>query len=118
MNGALREFVFIQRFGVARNPANQLSCLSGAILWTAALLFLWKKLEIKNFRQSAYVGAGWVLATALFETFILNRSLSWQEIAHTYNVASGEFWGLVLIWLGLMPVIFLSVSLSKPSIPS
>ncbi len=113
VNGAFRELVMTKQIGIAPNLAKQLSCLTGVILWTALLLFLWRKLEIKNFTQATTVGAGWLLATALFETLIINRNLTWAEIAQTYNVASGEFWGLVLLWLGLMPLVFYSLSSRK-----
>lgn len=46
---------------------------------------------------------GWFVATFLFETFVLNRNLSLEQILQTYNVAAGEYWGLVLLWIGLLP---------------
>lgn len=111
MNGAFREFVMIKRIALNPNFANQISCLTGAMSWTILLLFHWRKLKIKNFTQAAWIGASWVIATALFETFVMNRNLTWKEIAHTYDVKSGEYWGLVLLWLGLMPVLIYSLSL-------
>ncbi|MCM2324628.1 MAG: hypothetical protein NDJ90_15315 [Oligoflexia bacterium] len=39
----------------------------------------------------------------MFETFVLNRNLSLEQILQTYNVAAGEYWGLVLLWIGLLP---------------
>lgn len=111
MNGAFREFVLIKRIAMTPYLANQISCYTGAISWTTLLLFLWRKLEIKNYTQAACVGAGWLLSTALFETFVMNRNLTWKEIAHTYDVKSGEYWGLVLLWLGLMPLVIYSLSL-------
>jgi len=113
MNGAFREFVMINRVAIAPDLANQISCLTGAISWTTLLLFLWRKLEIKNFTQAACVGAGWLITTALFETFVINRNLTWKEIAHTYDVNAGEYWALVLLWLGLMPLVIYSLSLVR-----
>jgi len=104
-NGALREIILIKQLGIDPLVANQLSCLTGITLWTGLLLAVWKKLEIRKFTESAAIGAGWFIATVLFETFILGRNLSWPEIAHTYDVTAGELWGLVLTWLGLMPIV-------------
>jgi hypothetical protein len=39
----------------------------------------------------------------VFETFILNRNLSFEDILHTYDVSAEEYWGLVLLWVGVMP---------------
>ena len=110
INGAIREVVLINFMRIAPTPANQLSCFTGALLFTIILFCLWKKLGIKSMSQAASVGAGWVISTALFETFVLNRRLPWPKIAHTYNVAAGEFWPLVLIWLGVMPILFYAYS--------
>ncbi len=112
MNGAFREFVIIQRIGIEQGAANQISCLTGATLWTTLLLLRWRKLEIKNFKQAMSVGTSWLIATALFETFVINRNLTWKEIGDTYDVHAGEYWGVVLLWLGIMPMIILSLQLS------
>ena len=106
MNGGFRELILIKRIGISPHFANQLSCYTGATLWTILLIFLWKNLAIKNMTQSLLVGLSWLLVTALFETFVMNRNLSWDEIAQTYNVIDGEFWGLVLIWLAFLPSMF------------
>jgi hypothetical protein len=107
MNGAFREFVIIHRLGVEHGLANQISCLTGATLWTILLLFLWRMLEIKKFKQATTIGTSWLLATAIFETFVINRNLTWNEIGHTYNFSAGEYWGIVLLWLGILPTVIL-----------
>jgi hypothetical protein len=106
VNGAFREFILIKQLGIAKQLANQLSCLTGIGLWTVMLALLWKKLAIKNFKTAALVGLCWFAATMVFETFIIGRNLSWQQILHTYDVTQGEYWGLVLLWIGLMPMVF------------
>ncbi len=48
----------------------------------------------------------------LTETFVINRlmaKLTWEQIIETYNVAKGQLWGLVLIWIGVLPVVVFSV---------
>jgi hypothetical protein len=107
-NGAFREFVLQSILGIHVHLAHQLSCLTGALLLMGTNLLIWSWLGISNRIQALWVGAAWFFATALFETFILNRKLSMEEIIQTYRLDQGEFWGLVLIWIGIMPsVIFI-----------
>lgn len=104
LNGALREVGLKKVLGIVEPTAHQLSCLSGVVLWTGFVWFIWNKIKISTIKQAALTGLIWFSLTFLFETFVLNRNLSWPEILHTYNVMAGEFWGLVLVWLGLMPI--------------
>jgi hypothetical protein len=104
VNGALREIILKNYFAITEPLAHQLSCLSGVVLWTSFTMLIWSKLQITSLKQSAWIGLGWFTATLLFETFVLNAKLSWVEIFHTYDVLSGEFWGLVLLWIGILPI--------------
>ena len=106
LNGAFREIVMVNRLNIAALSASQLSCLTGITLWTVFLLLFWKKLHIERLSQVIKVAGGWVFATVVFETFVLDRNLTWAQIAHTYDVAAGEYWLLALTWLGLMPIVF------------
>ena len=103
VNGALREVGMKKIFGVVEPLAHQLSCLTGIALWTIFVLIVWRRLDIRNMKEAFLIGLSWFIATAFFETFVLNRSLTWTQIFHTYDVAAGEYWGLVLLWIGLMP---------------
>ncbi|MDH4468233.1 MAG: hypothetical protein QE271_09250 [Bacteriovoracaceae bacterium] len=106
LNGAFRELVMKPIYGIQDPLANQLSCLTGVFILSTFTFFIWKKLKIKNFFQSCMLGIYWFLATMLFETLVINRKLSWTEILETYNVFAGNFWPFVLLWIGLMPIIF------------
>jgi hypothetical protein len=110
VNGGFRELVMIEYLKIAPHPANQISCLTGVALWTLLLLLVWRKLEVKKFRDAAFIGMGWLFATIVFETFILNHKLTWPQILHTYDVSSGEYWGLVVLWIGLLPLIAYALS--------
>lgn len=114
INGALREVGMKQLMGIQEPLAHQLSCLTGVFLWTLFLVLIWNRLKISTLEKSLWVGAGWLAATALFETFVLNRNLSWTEILQTYNFLQGEFWGLALLWIGLMPIAFFKIYGQKP----
>ncbi len=113
MNGAFREFVLKNALSMDAQAANQLSCLTGSLVMTGFVYLFWSKLKILTRTQAIQVGVGWLIATALFETFILNRKLTWPEILHTYDLSAGELWALVLLWIGILPMVIFS--LKKPS---
>jgi hypothetical protein len=104
LNGALREVGLKIGLGISEPLAHQLSCVTGVLIWTSFVLIIWERLKITQIKEAALIGLGWFVATFLFETFILNRKLSWSEILHTYDVTAGEYWGLVLVWIGLLPI--------------
>ncbi len=118
LNGALREVVLKKLLGLTEPLAHQLSCLTGVILWTSFALFVWEKLKITRFKQAALIGLFWFAATLIFETFILNSKLSWPEILHTYDVTDGEFWGLVLVWIGFLPITIFGAKKPKAMLQS
>lgn len=89
VNGAIRELVLQALLGVPKHLAQQLSCLSGVLFLSGTLVLIWKKLHITSLKQSVLTGAAWFLATAIFETFILNQNLTFAEILETYNLAKG-----------------------------
>lgn len=105
VNGTLREIGIKKLLGIKEPLAHQLSCITGICFWTSFTWTFWGWLGITSLRDAVLVGAGWFTATALFETFVLNRKLSWEEILHTYNLFAGEFWGIVLLWIGAMPAV-------------
>lgn len=105
-NGALREIVFKQNLRVVEPLANQFSCLTGVLFLTVFLILCWPYLNIKSFAQASGVGFVWFFATLLFETFLIDRNLDWVQIVQTYDFSAGQYWGLVLIWIGIMPVVF------------
>lgn len=104
VNGALRELV-MKRIISSDHVAHQLSCATGILLWTSFVYLIWNKLHIQNIQEACLVGVLWFVATMLFETFILNRNLSTHQILETYNLAKGELWGLVLLWIGALPIV-------------
>jgi hypothetical protein len=106
VNGALRELVLKPLLHLDTALAHQLSCLTGVGLWLGFVYMIWDKLKVRSSKQAALIGASWLLATFIFETFVLNRNMSREEILQTYNVADGELWGLALLTIGLMPSAF------------
>jgi hypothetical protein len=105
LNGALREFG-LKPF-LSEPVAQLVSASTGISMMTFAVRFAWKWIAIPSIAKAAFIGLSWLIATALFETFLLNRwigDLSWEEIRQTYNVSSGEVWPFVLFWVGLLPL--------------
>ena len=113
INGALREIIMKSFFGLEEPLANQLSCLSGVFLLSTFMFIFWKYLRVRKLSQSCTIGLYWFLATMIFETFILNRKLSWADILQTYNVFEGQYWALVLLWIGVMPVVIFLAKKNK-----
>ena len=109
VNGAVRELALQRTLGFNVHFAHQLSCLTGVLFFTGTLLLIWKWLNIATLKQAVETGLVWVFATAIFETFILNRNLSWTEIYQTYNLAQGELWALVLMSTGVLPVLIFTL---------
>lgn len=95
----------ISQLEIPSKLANQLSCITGVSLWTSVLAIVWRRLQVAKLREAIWIGVGWFIATMMFETFFLNRKLTWSQILHTYDVSEGEFWGLVVLWIGVMPIV-------------
>lgn len=109
VNGALREVIIKAQMGIADRPAHQLSVVTGIALWTRFTSSLWGWLAVPSLAAAALIGLGWLVATLFFETFVLERSMTWEQILQTYNFAAGELWGIVVLWIGVMPVVLFLV---------
>lgn len=109
-NGAIRE-VGIKR--VIEEPwAHHLSALTSILIFGGYAWILWNKTRITSIQEAAWVGAIWFALTLFTETFVLNRlmsKLSWDQILQSYNLARGELWPLVLIWIGALPVLIFKI---------
>lgn len=113
VNGALREITIKKFFKIRELQARQLSCLTGIILWTCFVWIMWGFLHIQSNSEAVLVGIGWLVVTFVIETFLLNRfisRLSWKQIIQTYNIVDGEFWGLALLWIGILPIIMFQLT--------
>ena len=109
-NGAIRE-VGIKRL-IEEPWAHHLSALTAFVIFGGYVSLIWDKTRIVEFREAMWVGTLWFVLTVLTETLVLNRwvsKLSWDQILQTYNLARGELWPLVLIWIGLLPVLILKL---------
>ncbi len=106
INGAIRE-VAIKRF-IKEPWAHHWSAFTALMLFTIYIYFLWPLAMVETIRDAWMTSVVWFVLTVFAEAIILNRwvsKMSWQQIAQTYNVARGEMWPLVLVWVGLLPLV-------------
>lgn len=106
INGTLREIV-IKRF--LQEPwAHHLSAVTAILLFGAYAWFMRNKLALSSSSDAWQVGVLWFVLTIIAETFIVGRLMghhSWSEILENYNIAKGNLWPLVVIWVGLLPTL-------------
>ena len=104
-NGTFRELVYKDSAGEA--VANQIS--TGSLIALLALYFwiLDRRWPIPTMRSALAIGAAWVALTIVFE-FGFGHYVdgdSWSELLENYNVAEGNLWILVLIWIAFGPAV-------------
>lgn len=109
VNGVLRELAYKNRVG--DNTANQISAASliGLLaLYFAALSHRW---PLRTRRDALEVGGTWVVLTVLFEFgfghYVDHKS--WSELTDNYNLAEGNLWTLVLVWIAVGPEVTRSI---------
>ena len=106
LNGLFRESVIRPRAGELR--AHQVSVATGSTGFLALVYALWggEVARIED-RDLLRMGAGWVVATILFEFSLGHylRGFSWKQLLHDYNVRAGRLWILVLLVILFSPLI-------------
>ena len=108
-NGILRETTFGKH--LTELAAHQWSTVIGG-----ALLALYMGIVIWYFppdsgRQALAVGAGWMLATVVFE-FAFGRWVaghSWSRLVKDYNLVAGRVWVFVPLGIGVAPYLFFRI---------
>lgn len=104
VNGTIRE-AGLKRF-IDEPWAHHISAITAIALFSS---YGWAMHRILNFSsdaQAVWVGVYWFCLTVLTETFVIGRLLghhSWEEILNNYNIAAGNLWPLVLIWIAILP---------------
>jgi hypothetical protein len=104
-NATLREGFFIKYYN--ESLAHQLSTITLIILCGIYVWFIFPLLNIRNSRQSLFIGLLWVLLTVAFE-FSLGRltNKSWAYLLRDYNLVAGRIWSVFLLCLFLFPYLF------------
>ena len=102
LNGALRELVIEPLIGY--KYANPISCFILCCLAFIVSFLLIPRLGKGTSKVYIKMGLLWVLLTIVFETVLgLLIGNSFQEIINAYNITSGNFWLLVVIFIGFIP---------------
>jgi len=103
INGAFREIFLESRIGVYANPV---SCVILCILaFLVSFIFIPR---LGNGTNKIYMKMGllWIILTVIFETvlgFLMGNTFN--EIINAYNIATGNFWLLVVIFVGFIPIL-------------
>lgn len=104
VNGALRDLVYGPT--LSELGAHQLSTLTGCC---AFFLYTWlvgKRWPIADGATAMKVGLMWLLMTVAFETWMVMvlQGKDLQALLHSYDIASGQLWVLVLLTALLSPM--------------
>jgi hypothetical protein len=103
VNGVIRETTYKDRVGDL--AADQISAATLIALLTLLFWVLERRWPIGTTRTAFEIGAAWVVLTKLFE-FLFGHYVdrkSWSELFGNYDIASGNLWLLVLVWIGVGP---------------
>ena len=108
LNGALREGLIEPIIG--EKYANPISCLILCILiFIVSFIFIPK---LGNGMKVVYIKIGilWVLLTIIFETILgLFMGNTIKEIIMAYNILTGNFWLIVVIFIGFIPLLIAKI---------
>lgn len=106
INGMLREFTY--KNAVGEPWAHQISVVTGILLLGVAIWFAVKRWSFSSRRQAIAVGIIWVMLTEIFEAaMVMSEPQGGLDVfLQQHNIAEGEWWPLVVLWVGIAPVIF------------
>jgi hypothetical protein len=104
-NGVLREAGY--RRWVGERAANDISVATLIGLLAGYFVLLERRWPIPTRRAAAEIGATWLVLTVLFEFGFghWGDHKSWDELLDNYNVAHGNLWPLVLVWIAGGPAL-------------
>jgi hypothetical protein len=102
LNGFIRDFTYLRVVG--EWDAHQISSITLILILLVYGLFIRQSLAITSVQQAVTCGLVWALLTFTFESilelWVLHESLQ-QMLSHYRH---GEWWPLVLIFVGTLPL--------------
>ena len=106
VNGGLRDMMYGKQLPALL--ANQLSCLVGIILLGVVMYLYVRHWSLSSARQAIYIGLFWMALTVAFEFLFFHYvgGRSWTVLLESYDMASGQLWPLVLLWVLVAPYLF------------
>lgn len=109
-NGTAREKLYKDRVGEL--AAHQISTAAALALFTAYFWELERRWPIGSTRDSADIGAAWLVMTIGFE-FGFGRYVAgepWSKLLADYDLTKGRLWALVPLWMGAGPAVVSGVA--------
>ena len=105
LNGTARDLVYKEVLGPL--AAHQMSTVTLLLLFSAALWLMMKAWPIGSKRQAWMVGLMWFVLTEIFEFGMgISRGASWEELLHAYDLAAGQVWIVIPLWVLIAPPLF------------
>lgn len=102
-NGAVREIVLKAHLGLRTAEP-----ISGILLMLAIAAVTWLvvgRLAARCTRTWLGIGAGWLLATLLFEFGVgLVNGRNWPELLAPYRFADCNLWPIAVLWIACAPL--------------
>ena len=112
INGTIRDFGYKPFTGDL--PAHQISTVVLLLLFAGYFLWLTMVWPIHSTKEAWTIGIIWFLMTEGFEFgFGLLRGLSWGQLFQAYNIAEGQVWMFIPLWVLIGPVVFFRYSQKK-----
>jgi hypothetical protein len=106
VNGGLRDLTY----GKQLLPllANQISCLTGIVLLGAVMYLYMRHWKLDSARLAIYLGLFWMGLTVAFEFLFFHfvGGRSWEVLLESYDMANGQLWPLILLWVAVAPYLF------------
>jgi hypothetical protein len=104
LNGALREGILDPLMG--SKLANPVSCAILCLLIYIVSIIYVPRLGKGSKGVYIKIGLLWVFATIIFETVLsLLMGMFFKDIITAYNVVTGNYWLLVVVFIGFAPTL-------------
>ncbi|MCL2792998.1 MAG: hypothetical protein FWD87_07885 [Spirochaetaceae bacterium] len=108
LNGGLREGIIEPMIGSIY--ANPVSCIILCILIFIVSFFLIPRLGKGERKIYLKIGVLWIFLTILFETVLgLLMGLTINDVINSYNITTGNFWLIVVIFIGFAPLLIAKI---------
>jgi hypothetical protein len=106
INGVLRDFTYGKH--VPELLAQQLSTVSGILLFGAVIHQFVRRWPPASGRQAISIGLFWMALTVAFEFLFFHYVAGhpWSVLLANYDIASGRLWPLILLWVAFAPYLF------------
>lgn len=106
VNGGLRDMTYGKHLPALL--ANQLSCLTGIVLLGIVIYLYLRHWKLDSAKLAISLGLFWMALTVAFEFLFFHfvGKRSWADLLESYDMASGQLWPLILIWVAVAPYLF------------